>query len=201
MLFLCHNKSAQAWLPFEPLCLVLLNDTPHSCAGNDVPFVNNYGVWVDEFRDLGLEKNLNRVWEDALCYFGEGKEVRIGRQYGRVCRRRLRKHLLQQCQENGVRFLPGLMHEMDTEQNLDTATASIKLADGQVVRSRCSIVNLCKAHGVVVTAAQRSGVTKLSLSYSVYNLFKDNLTMPLGASFTIALLMGVAKESVPGQQY
>lgn len=106
-------------------------------AGNDVPFVNNYGVWVDEFRDLGLEQNLDRVWDDALCYFGEGKEVRIGRQYGRVCRRRLRKHLLQRCQQNGVQFLAGLMHELETEQSSDTATAKIKLADGRVIRSRC----------------------------------------------------------------
>lgn len=105
-------------------------------AGNDVPFVNNYGVWVDEFRDLGLEQNLDRIWDDALCYFGEGKEVRIGRQYGRVCRRRLRKHLLERCQRNGVKFLAGLMHELETEQASDTATASIRLADGQVVRSR-----------------------------------------------------------------
>lgn len=56
------------------------------CAGNDGPFVNNYGVWVDEFRELGLEGTLDVTWEDALCYFGEGEEKRIGRAYGRVCR-------------------------------------------------------------------------------------------------------------------
>lgn len=104
-------------------------------AGNDVPFVNNYGVWVDEFRDLGLEQNLNRIWQDALCYFGEGKEVKIGRQYGRVCRRKLRKHLLQRCQDNGVQFLAGMMDDLETEQTSDTAR--IHLADGQVVQSRC----------------------------------------------------------------
>jgi lycopene epsilon-cyclase len=109
------------------------NQVSHD-AGNDVPFVNNYGVWVDEFRDLGLEKNLNRIWQDALCYFGEDKEVRIGRQYGRVCRRKLRKHLLQRCQTNGVQFMAGMMDELETEQTSDTAT--IRLADGQVVRSR-----------------------------------------------------------------
>lgn len=111
----------------------LLDECPPR-AGNDVPFVNNYGVWVDEFRDLGLEQSLNRIWEDALCYFGEGKEVRIGRQYGRVCRRKLRKALLQRCQDNGVQFLSGMMDQMETEQTSDTAT--VQLADGQVVRSR-----------------------------------------------------------------
>ena len=99
-----------------------------------MPFVNNYGVWVDEFRDLGLQQCLDRVWEDALCYFGENKEVRIGRQYGRVCRRRLRDHLLQQCQQNGVQFLPGMMQQLGSEQV--SQTASICLADGQTVKSR-----------------------------------------------------------------
>ena len=44
-------------------------------AGHDKPFVNNYGVWKDEFRDLGLEDTLNCVWDDATCWFGEGNEV------------------------------------------------------------------------------------------------------------------------------
>lgn len=46
-------------------------------AGHDVPFVNNYGVWEDEFRELGLEHTLNATWKDALCYFGESKEVLV----------------------------------------------------------------------------------------------------------------------------
>ncbi len=42
-----------------------------------MPFVNNYGVWEDEFRELGLAHTLNATWDDALCYFGEGQEVRL----------------------------------------------------------------------------------------------------------------------------
>lgn len=48
-----------------------------------MPFVNNYGVWKDEFRELGLESTLDVSWDDAMCYFGETKEVRVGRGYGR----------------------------------------------------------------------------------------------------------------------
>ena len=51
-----------------------------------MPFVNNYGVWVEEFRQLGLEATLDATWEDTICYFREGREVRSGRAYGRVCR-------------------------------------------------------------------------------------------------------------------
>lgn len=46
-------------------------------AGNDVPFVNNYGVWVDEFKALGLEHTLERSWPDATCYFRESKPVQV----------------------------------------------------------------------------------------------------------------------------
>ncbi|KAL4551185.1 hypothetical protein Ndes2526B_g05490 [Nannochloris sp. 'desiccata'] len=87
--------------------------------GHDSPFVNNYGVWRDEFSDLGLEKCLDFVWKDAICYFREGQEVRVGRAYGRVCRRRLREELLQRCLTAGVTFLPG---EVD-QVNPPTASA------------------------------------------------------------------------------
>jgi lycopene epsilon-cyclase len=31
--------------------------------GRDAPFVNNYGVWIDEFEALGLESTLDaREW-------------------------------------------------------------------------------------------------------------------------------------------
>lgn len=51
--------------------------------GPDLPFTNNYGVWRDEFAALGLEHTLEATWDDAMCYFGEGQEVRVGRGYGR----------------------------------------------------------------------------------------------------------------------
>ena len=44
-------------------------------AGHDSPLVNNYGVWIDEARSLGLEHTLDKSWEDAVCYFEEGQKV------------------------------------------------------------------------------------------------------------------------------
>ena len=82
--------------------------------GHDVPFVNNYGVWLDEFAELGLERSLDFIWKDAICYFRESKEVRVGRAYGRVCRRRLREELLKRCAAAGVRFLAGEVEEIVT---------------------------------------------------------------------------------------
>ena len=88
-----------AWYTKELLSYSLVHDVRHSqqhvvrelltCwaagppAGHDVPFVNNYGVWKDEFRELGLESTLDVSWDDATCFFGEGQQVRVGRGYGR----------------------------------------------------------------------------------------------------------------------
>ena len=47
--------------------------------------MNNYGVWADEFAELGLDGTLDQRWPDAHCWFGEQHEVRVGRAYGR-CR-------------------------------------------------------------------------------------------------------------------
>jgi lycopene epsilon-cyclase len=114
--------------------------------GHDSPFVNNYGVWRDEFADLGLEKCLDFVWKDAICYFREGKEVRVGRAYGRVCRRRLREELLQRCVAAGVTFLPG---EVD-QVNPPAASAMAEnpwaptelIVKGQVQPIRCKLATL-----------------------------------------------------------
>lgn len=37
--------------------------------GPESKFTNNYGVWVDEFKALGLGHLLEQVWEESLCYF------------------------------------------------------------------------------------------------------------------------------------
>ena len=47
--------------------------------------MNNYGVWADEFAELGLDGTLDQRWPDAHCWFGEQYEVRVGRAYGRCC--------------------------------------------------------------------------------------------------------------------
>ncbi len=43
-----------------------------------MPIVNNYGVWMDEFGELGLNHTLECSWPDTLCYFGP-KEVSVVR--------------------------------------------------------------------------------------------------------------------------
>lgn len=73
--------------------------------GPDLPFTNNYGVWEDEFRDLGLERCIEHVWRDTIVYLDNDDPVMIGRAYGRVSRHRLHEELLKRCVESGVSYL------------------------------------------------------------------------------------------------
>eukprot|EP00877_Chromochloris_zofingiensis_P005408 jgi/Chrzof1/14869/Cz09g18310.t1_LCYE[v5.2] len=102
--------------------------------GPDVPFVNNYGVWVDEFKQLGLEHTLECQWPDAVCYFGEGNQVNVGRAYGRVCRRRLRQHLVDLCKSAGVQYLA--TEVTDICKSADNTTAYVTCSNGSTFTSR-----------------------------------------------------------------
>ena len=81
----------------------------------DTPFVNNYGVWLDEFAELGLEHCLLHKYDDALVWFNDSdpaEGIGLGRGYGQVCRRRLREELLRRCKDAGVRYAPGLVESL-----------------------------------------------------------------------------------------
>ncbi|KAA8523275.1 hypothetical protein F0562_009698 [Nyssa sinensis] len=73
--------------------------------GPDLPFTNNYGVWEDEFKDLGLEGCIEHVWGDTIVYLDNGDPILIGRAYGRVSRHLLHEELLNRCVESGVSYL------------------------------------------------------------------------------------------------
>jgi lycopene epsilon-cyclase len=100
-----------------------------------VPFVNNYGVWMDEIRELGMEHCLECSWPDALCYCGE-RETRVGRGYGRVSRRLFRQHLLKLCKEAGVGFLSAEVSDIDAPAAGKTCV--LTCSDGNKITSRCA---------------------------------------------------------------
>lgn len=73
--------------------------------GPDLPFTNNYGVWEDEFKDLGLQSCIEHVWRDTIVYLDSDDPILIGRAYGRVSRHLLHEELLKRCHESGVTYL------------------------------------------------------------------------------------------------
>ncbi|GKV34956.1 hypothetical protein SLEP1_g43284 [Rubroshorea leprosula] len=65
---------------------------------------NNYGVWVDEFENLGLEDCLDKTWPMACVYIDDQKTKYLGRAYGRVGREKIKSKLLENCLWNPVKF-------------------------------------------------------------------------------------------------
>eukprot|EP01023_Acetabularia_acetabulum_P055148 TRINITY_DN6342_c0_g1_i1.p1 TRINITY_DN6342_c0_g1~~TRINITY_DN6342_c0_g1_i1.p1 ORF type:complete len:522 (-),score=84.63 TRINITY_DN6342_c0_g1_i1:2127-3692(-) len=71
---------------------------------------NNYGVWVDEFEQMGLGEYIDIVWPKAKVFLGSNSQTDnkfLNRAYGRVDRYRLKKMLLQKCVDQGVQFVTG----------------------------------------------------------------------------------------------
>ncbi|GAB2267733.1 Lycopene epsilon cyclase, chloroplastic [Dionaea muscipula] len=73
--------------------------------GPDLPFTNNYGVWEDEFKGLGLQGCIEHVWRDTIMYLDNDNPLFIGRAYGRVSRHLLHVELVRRCLESGVSYL------------------------------------------------------------------------------------------------
>ena len=61
-------------------------------------------------------------------------QQRVGRRYGRVCRRKLREHLLARCAAAGVRYLEGEVASVSAEP--DSTRATLTCRDGTAVRTR-----------------------------------------------------------------
>lgn len=89
------NAAHQAYKLFQ-----IPNVNPHFAA-RDLPFINTYAMWTDEIEGLGLDHTHNTTWEDTVCYFQEGREVRTGRAYTRLSRHKLRQHLGDRCRAGG----------------------------------------------------------------------------------------------------
>lgn len=79
------------------------------------PWVNTYGIWVDEVEALGLSSLLSHRWSDTVSYFGPGgpqlqaadAPLRHGRAYGLFDKALLQGHLLECAARHGVRWQRG----------------------------------------------------------------------------------------------
>jgi len=79
------------------------------------PWVNTYGIWVDEVEALGLNPLLSHRWDDTVSHFGSGgggesladAPLRHGRAYGLFDKALLQRHLLDRAARHGVRWQRG----------------------------------------------------------------------------------------------
>ena len=67
---------------------------------------NNYGVWVDEFEELGLDDCFANVWPKARVVIDDEhpEGIQLDRPYAQVDRVKLKDKLLARCVRRGVRF-------------------------------------------------------------------------------------------------
>lgn len=133
--------------------------------GLDVPIVNNYGVWIDEYRALGMEHTLECTFPDAVCYFGEGNEVRVGRAYGRVSRRKLREHLLQVCSAAGVRFTSAEVVDIRVVE--DGRATQLVTRDGEVYKSRLVTLAAGSAAGRFLSYEEDAPIVAAQTAYGI----------------------------------
>eukprot|EP00213_Chloropicon_mariensis_P005095 CAMPEP_0197470940 /NCGR_PEP_ID=MMETSP1309-20131121/1740_1 /TAXON_ID=464262 /ORGANISM="Genus nov. species nov., Strain RCC998" /LENGTH=596 /DNA_ID=CAMNT_0043008217 /DNA_START=280 /DNA_END=2070 /DNA_ORIENTATION=+ len=104
------------------------SDVKIGLVGPDVPFVNTYGVWEDEFQELGLTHCLEKVYKDAVNYFGEDEKgrVQVPRKYAKVDLQKLQDHLLKRCKDAGVFYEEGEVSKIDGEKKVDVVMKTAK---------------------------------------------------------------------------
>ncbi|XP_068322635.1 lycopene epsilon cyclase, chloroplastic-like [Pyrus communis] len=122
------------------LCSVLVSQV--GLIGPDLPFTYNYGVWEDEFEDLGLEGCMERVW--------------ILRTYGRVCQDMLHEELLRKCVESGVLYL-----DSTVESIVEASNGISHVARGH------NIVVSCRYKGITLATVASAAASGKLLQYKV----------------------------------
>lgn len=101
------------------------------------PWVNTYGIWVDEVEALGLSPLLSHRWLDTVSYFGaggaqgDGGDVPLhhGRAYGLFDKAQLQDHLLERFARAGGRWQQGLAEAIEH----DAGGSSIRVRSGEGV--------------------------------------------------------------------
>jgi flavin-dependent dehydrogenase len=100
---------------------------------------NNYGVWLDEWDELGLPDDcLETVYESTRITISGEESIAIPRSYGKVNGNRFRQYMLEECAERGVHVLEGIV--TGTEHDHDIAQTRMVFSNGQKLACRVPVV-------------------------------------------------------------
>ncbi|XP_052165418.1 lycopene epsilon cyclase, chloroplastic [Oryza glaberrima] len=162
--------------------------------GPDLPFTNNYGVWEDEFKDLGLESCIEHVWKDTIVYLDGNKPIMIGRAYGRVHRDLLHEELLRRCYDAGVTYLSSKVDKImespdghrvvccegDREVLCRLAIVASGAASGRLLEYEVGGPRVCvqTAYGVEVEVENNPYDPSLMVFMDYRDCFKDKFSHP-----------------------
>eukprot|EP00238_Polyblepharides_amylifera_P000318 CAMPEP_0196574134 /NCGR_PEP_ID=MMETSP1081-20130531/3894_1 /TAXON_ID=36882 /ORGANISM="Pyramimonas amylifera, Strain CCMP720" /LENGTH=1023 /DNA_ID=CAMNT_0041892055 /DNA_START=361 /DNA_END=3429 /DNA_ORIENTATION=+ len=118
----------------------------------DTPFTNNYGVWMDEFEELGLEDCIVGAYDDVLLWTEENSPAGgydLGRRYGRVGRAELRATLLKRCLEHGVKYHADLVSQVENQGGVEGGLKStVQCKNGFSVEGKLSVFSTGHNHDV-----------------------------------------------------
>lgn len=116
--------------------------------GPDTPFVNNYGVWPDEFAAIGYEHCIEQRYRDTAIYLETDAPVMVGRAYGRVGRDLLRNELLKRCAEAGVLYMDA---EVESISDVHNGGSTVHCSNGADISCRLVTVAAGAASGKFLT--------------------------------------------------
>lgn len=116
--------------------------------GPDTPFVNNYGVWPDEFAAIGYEHCIEQRYQDTAIFLETDKPVMVGRAYGRVGRDLLRDELLKRCEKAGVRYMDA---EVESISDIHNSGSTVNCSNGAEISCRLVTVAAGAASGKFLT--------------------------------------------------
>nr|AUE44519.1 lycopene epsilon-cyclase [Gloiopeltis furcata] len=146
--------SLAAALARHAVSVVVLDPALHA------PWPNHYGVWRDEFAQVGLEDCATAVYPTTAVYAGPEK-ITLDRAYLRVDRVMLKERLMSRCVDGGVRLccaaVSAVEHVSEAESEV-YFTAVGGEGEGEetgVVRAR-TVVD-CTGHALRFTKAEGAG--------------------------------------------
>lgn len=109
---------------------------------------NHYGVWADEFEEIGLGDCYTRRYDRTCVYVGDrngdnggdGGKVVVGRGYLRVDRGMVRRRMMERCLEGGVRFVEGFVGGVEEDNGLGGSLVRWNGRDGEKGVVKCGLV-------------------------------------------------------------
>ncbi|XP_078432106.1 lycopene beta/epsilon cyclase protein [Wolffia australiana] len=166
--------------------------------GPDLPFTNNYGVWEDEFKDLGLQGCIEHVWRDTVVYLDDDEPIVIGRAYGRVSRHLLHEELLRRCLDNGVKYL-----DTKVERIVEVADGHsvVECEGGTKVPCRLVTVASGAASGKLLEYEVGGPRVSVQTAYGVEVEVENNPFDPSLMVFMDYRDIGKDNEQTPGKEY
>lgn len=166
--------------------------------GPDLPFTNNYGVWEDEFKDLGLEGCIEHVWQDTIVYLDNNDPILIGRAYGRVSRHLLHAELLRRCKAAGVTYLNSKVEKIIESSDGHSVVACV----GEfMVPCRLAIVASGAASGKLLEYEVGGPRVSVQTAYGVEVEVENNPYDPSIMVFMDYRDFATNKEDYPEEEY